>query len=176
MEFLKIVVLATIAAIVYGIVHDQVTARVCLEYFTVFHPPVFETDSPTLLALGWGIIATWWRGAFLGLLLALSARLGTRPKIKAADLLRPVLVLLAWMASSAIVAGIVGFVLARFNLIDKPVWVQEKLLPAVQNAFMADWFAHNASYAVATIGGFALCILTYRKRLKFHLRATGALA
>jgi hypothetical protein len=33
--------------VVYGIVHDQVTARVCVEYFTVGHPPVFQTNSDT---------------------------------------------------------------------------------------------------------------------------------
>jgi hypothetical protein len=54
MEIIKIWLLSIAAAILYGILHDQVTARVCLEYFTVFHPPVFDTTSPTLLALGWG--------------------------------------------------------------------------------------------------------------------------
>ena len=53
-ETVKIVLLCIAAAVVYGILHDQVTARVCVEYFTIGHPPVFNTDSPTLLALGWG--------------------------------------------------------------------------------------------------------------------------
>jgi hypothetical protein len=44
------------AAVLYGVLHDQITARVCLEYFTVFHPPVFATQSPTRwqIALGDG--------------------------------------------------------------------------------------------------------------------------
>jgi hypothetical protein len=58
-ESLKIILLCIVAAIVYGILHDQVTARVCVEYFTIGHPPIFHTDDPTLLALGWGVIATW---------------------------------------------------------------------------------------------------------------------
>jgi len=87
MEFAKIVLLSIAAAICYGILHDQVTARICVEYFTVFHPPVFPTDDPTLLALGWGVIATWWLGAFLGVVLAISARTGrrrgrSRPRIR----------------------------------------------------------------------------------------------
>jgi len=73
MESLKIVFASIAAAILYGIVHDQFTARICVEYFTVFHPPVFATRSPTLLGIGWGIIATWWVGALLGLVLALVA-------------------------------------------------------------------------------------------------------
>lgn len=62
MEFLKIVALCISASVLYGIVHDQITARICVEYFTVFHPPVFATTSPTLLGFGWGVIATWWAG------------------------------------------------------------------------------------------------------------------
>jgi hypothetical protein len=76
-ENLKIILLCVAAAIAYGVAHDQITARVCLEYFTVFHPPVFATQSPTALAFGWGVIATWWVGLFLGLLLALAARAGS---------------------------------------------------------------------------------------------------
>ena len=58
MESLKIVVGRVLAAILYGIVHDQFTARICVEYFTVFHLSIFQTHSPTLLAYGWGVIAT----------------------------------------------------------------------------------------------------------------------
>ena len=67
MESLKIVLLCILSAILYGILQDQVTARVCVEYFTIGHPPVFNTESPTLLALGWGVIATWWVGLLLGI-------------------------------------------------------------------------------------------------------------
>jgi hypothetical protein len=59
MEFIKIVLLSILAAVSYGICHDQVTARICIEYFTIGHAPVFRTTSPTLLALGWGVIASW---------------------------------------------------------------------------------------------------------------------
>jgi hypothetical protein len=54
-EHLKIILACVAAAIIYGILHDQITARVCVEYFTIFHPPVFATQSPTLLAFGWGV-------------------------------------------------------------------------------------------------------------------------
>ncbi len=31
------------AAIAYGIAHDQITVRICLEYFTIGHSKVFPT-------------------------------------------------------------------------------------------------------------------------------------
>ncbi len=74
MESFRIVLMCVVAAVAYGIVHDQVTARVCVEYFTVGHPPIFGTNDPTLLGIGWGILATWWVGILLGVPLAIAAR------------------------------------------------------------------------------------------------------
>src|ERR1700742_3819758 len=85
MEFAKIILFCLAAAIVYGILHDQVTAHLCVEYFTVAHPQVFHTQSPFLLALGWGVIATWWVGLPLGILLAAVARLGTGHRLTLSD-------------------------------------------------------------------------------------------
>ena len=166
MEFPKIVLLCIAAAIVYGIIHDQFTARICIEYFTVFHPAVFATKSPTLLALGWGVIATWWMGALLGMLLAIAARSGSRPKLSAAMLIEPIGKLLAVMAGCALAAGFAGFVLAEQGLVSPPLWVSHRLSPAVEARFMADWWAHNASYAVGFLGGIALCAVQFRKRAK----------
>jgi hypothetical protein len=32
-EWVKIIALGVVASILYGILHDQITARICLEYF-----------------------------------------------------------------------------------------------------------------------------------------------
>ena len=164
MQFLKIVVLCIVAAIGYGMIHDQVTARVCVEYFSVFHPPVFATNSPTLLGLGWGVIATWWVGLFLGVLLGIAARFGTRPKLALSSLVRPIATLLLLMAASAVVSGFTGYALAKHGVIFPPDWVAARLDPSAHARFMADWWAHSASYAVGLIGGLIVCALQYRKR------------
>ena len=163
-ESLKIVLTCIVAAIFYGVMHDQFTARICLEYFTVFHPPVFNTQSPTLLALGWGIIATWWVGAILGFLLATASRTGRRPKLPALALLTPIVRLLLIMGASATLSGFAGFILARRGTIAPPEWVASALPPAAYPSFIADWYAHSASYAVGFIGGLVLCITQFRRR------------
>jgi hypothetical protein len=160
MEFLKIVGLAILAGIVYGIVHDQVTARICVEYFTVFHPPVFHTQSPTLLAFGWGIIATWWVGAFLGVCLALSCRVGSSPKIYAAGMVKPIAWLLLAMAFCAFVAGCAGYFWG-----DVPDYMRDLLAPSLQRRFLADWWAHSASYTSGFLGGMVLCAVMLRRRM-----------
>jgi hypothetical protein len=54
MHSLAIIGLCILSAVAYGIVHDQISARICVEYFTIGHPPIFDTDDSTLLGIGWG--------------------------------------------------------------------------------------------------------------------------
>ena len=164
MQGLRIVGLAVLAAIGYGIIHDQVTARICVEYFTVGHPPLFPTVSPTLLALGWGVVATWWVGLSLGLLLAGAARLGPRHKLTAAQLRRPILALLLSMGAIAGLAGAVGGVLAADGKVWLPPFLSEQLPPDRRVPFLVDLWMHTASYAAGIVGGLALAVWTWRQR------------
>jgi hypothetical protein len=50
-ETLKLILVCVAAAIFYGVILDQITARICNEYFTVFHPPVFATRFPNVYLL-----------------------------------------------------------------------------------------------------------------------------
>jgi len=81
LQFVGIVVLSLLGAIAYGILHDQVAVRVCVEYFTIGHPPIFRTESPTLLALGWGTLEAGLVGLPLGIVLALAARARNRCEV-----------------------------------------------------------------------------------------------
>jgi hypothetical protein len=165
MESFKIAVTCIVAAVLYGIVHDQFTARICVEYFTIFHPPIFYTQSPTLLGIGWGIVATWWVGAFFAVPMILAARAGSRPVLRASELIPSIVFLLAFMAVSAALFGLTGYVLARKGVLATD-WLTFSPSPMIRYRFMADWWAHSASYASAFIGGTVLCLMTYRRRLR----------
>ncbi len=164
MEFLKIVAIGVLAAVSYGIVHDQVTARVCVEYFTIGHPPLIASTSRTFLGLAWGVVATWWVGLPLGFILAVAARLGARPKLAVAQLTPLILRLLATMATVALLAGLVGYVLARRGDISLPSGWAAIIPVSAQTRFMADAWAHDASYLSGMIGGLVIAVLAYRKR------------
>jgi hypothetical protein len=156
MQSLLIVDLCIAAAMVYGVLHDQVTARVCLEYFTIGHPPVFHTDDPTLLGLGWGVLATWWVGLVLGGGMAFAARAGRHPRVPAGVLLRPICLLLAIMAACALAAGVIGWALACAGVVSLTGWEAEQVPPERHAAFLADLWAHSASYLVGFFGGCAV--------------------
>jgi hypothetical protein len=164
MASLGIIALCIVAAIAYGIVHDQITARVCVEYFTIGHPPVFGTDDPTLLGLGWGVIATWWVGVILGIGLAIAARAGSRPKRSVASLVRPVLMLMTVMASFALAAGFAGWLLAVNSLISLVPWLADRVPPDRHARFIADGGAHDASYLVGFVGGIVVMVRVWRSR------------
>ena len=164
MESLKIILFAVLAAVVYGILHDQVTAHLCVEYFTVAHPPVFATQNPFLLAIGWGVIATWWVGLPLGVLLALAARCGKRPKLTLTDLCLPILRLLLVMGLCALLAGLVGAFLAAQGYLSLPASLAQRIPEAKHVAFWADAWAHSASYLLGAAGGLALVVIVWRRR------------
>ncbi|HEX7193209.1 MAG TPA: hypothetical protein VF381_16680 [Thermoanaerobaculia bacterium] len=164
MQFLAIVLIAVVGGAAYGIVHDQVTVRVCLEYFTIGHPPLFRTQSPTLLAIGWGIAATWWVALPLGFSLAAAARVGPRGKWTARQVIRPLVVLLIAMGGCALFAGLAGYLLVRAGIVDIPPWVTANIPEPSRLAFMADWWAHSASYLSGIVGAAFLCAYVWRAR------------
>ena len=164
MQFVKIILMCVGAAVVYGIAHDQITARVCVEYFTVGHPQIFSTNDPTLLGIGWGIIATWWVGLLLGVPLAAVAQFGSRPKRSAGSLVRPVARLLAVMAVCALAAGITGWILALNGAVFLIGQIAHELPADRHIPFLADLWAHSASYLVGLIGGLALMVLVWRSQ------------
>src|SRR5262245_18236353 len=146
-------------AVMYGIAHDQITARFTVEYFTVGHRPVFATDDPTWLGIGWGVIATWWVGLLLGVPLAVVARVGSRPKRSVGSLVRPLLWLLGVMAVCALTAGVIGWFLAQRGAVFL-VGPLAREFPAERHVpFLADLWAHSASYFVGFAGGIVIMVL-----------------
>lgn len=164
MPFIAIVLFSMTAAVFYGIIHDQITARICVEYFTIGHPPLFSTNSPTWLALGWGVVATWWVGLPLGILLGCASRLGTWPRTGVRELFRPTAVLLVVMGLAAGFFGWRGFHRANVGTVHMPAALAAAVPPEKHAVFIANWFAHSASYAVGALGGLALCFWVIRGR------------
>ena len=165
-EAAKIVLFATVMAILYGIIHDQFTAHLCVEYFTIAHPPVFATEDPFLLGLGWGLIASWWIGLLLGIGLAAAAQGGAAQRRSLAELRRPILLLMLASGLAAALSGATGAGLVAAGL--PPVlggW-EDVIPPEKHIAFSAALWAHTASYAVGALGGMVVILKTVRERLR----------
>ncbi len=163
-ETVRILLLSMAAAVAYGLLQDQITVRICAEYFSVAHPPLFSTDDPTLLALGWGVLATWWVGLLLGVPLAFVARFGSRPNINARNLVKPLAILMGSVAVFALLAGVTGFALAQSGALRIVGWLATAVPPDKHAAFLGDAWAHTAAYAAGFVGGFGLSMWIWRRR------------
>lgn len=166
MQFIAIIGLSILSCVIYGVLHDQITARICVEYFTIGHAPLLNTTSPTLLGLGWGVVATWWVGFILGLPLAIASRAGSWPKRSARSLVRPVMILMLVSAACAAIGGAMGHFMARSG----QVWLLEPLASRVPQdrhvAFLTDLWAHSASYLVGFVGGVVLVLVIHVGRAR----------
>ncbi|NBB83347.1 MAG: hypothetical protein GVY28_08065 [Alphaproteobacteria bacterium] len=160
MQYTVIIGLSILSCVIYGILHDQVTARICVEYFTMGHAPLFNTTSPTLLGIAWGIVATWWVGLILGIPIALAARVGRWPKRTAAHFVKSIAILMLACGCCAVSAGFIGNHLASGGKVRLPEPLASRVPQERHVAFLTDLWAHSASYLGGFVGGIVLVVVT----------------
>src|SRR3954470_22538710 len=78
LTFLALIVIASLAGGMYGIIHDQITYTISPEYYTRFKFYQFGlvdsgmgVPNPRLAVSVVGVMATWWMGLGLGIVLGL---------------------------------------------------------------------------------------------------------
>lgn len=166
MTSVKIILSTLFAAICFGIIHDMITAHLCVEYFTIGHPKIIESESPVLLALLWGVIATWWVALPMGILIAGFSQFGKNPNLEFQDIMSLILKLLLIMFGIALIAGIIGYVLTDLKIIYLTPRFAELIDSSKHSKFLAAGWAHTSSYLSGIIGTIFICIIITKKRKK----------
>ncbi|TSJ41979.1 hypothetical protein [Fluviicola chungangensis] len=166
MTHFKTILLCLFGAIAFGIVHDLVTANICVEYFTIAHPKIIGSEDPVYLALVWGVLATWWVGLILGLLMVFFNRLGKHKEVPFSIIRRNVIRLLLIMMITSLAAGLIGFILAKAGVIYLVGEFAESISPHKHNAFLAVGWAHVSSYIIGFIGGIVTCVKIWMRRTR----------
>lgn len=172
MTALKIIVSTLIAVMSYGIIHDMITAHLCVDYFTIGHPKIIESESPMLLALTWGIIATWWVALPMGLLIAGFNQLGKKPSMEYRKVMMMLLKLILIMFGIALFAGLVGYVLTELNIIYLLPRLAEQMDSTKYIKFLAAGWAHTSSYLSGVIGTIIVCRIIFKRRKERLLTST----
>ncbi len=157
-EALAFVLQVVLLSCALGIAVDLVTANVAVEYFTVHHPHVVDSESPWVMALVWGVGASWWFGLVAGALMwwMNSRRVDPLPRRRVVRMVGRAMVLL-WL----VMMGIVGGVYAIAGTIPaddrRPTFESDRRLMAVA-------MSHAAEYV---LGGILTVVLMARiARLK----------
>jgi hypothetical protein len=162
-EDTRIVGLCILASVAFGIAHDLLSVQACLEYFTVYHPPVFATQNPWLLALLWGVYAAWWMGLILGLPLAVFCTRGNGPPVTARRLAHP----LAWSLAALLLASLLTWVGVYLLTTYLPMTldpVNNRPIPEVNRRLAASAIAHGLAYSGSVVIGVGLMIWAHRSR------------
>ncbi len=166
------------ASALYGILHDQVTARICLEYFSRgFHQNnvaawpstgilgtakriLQTTQSPTVTACIWGPIATFGVGVLSGALLSFASRFGEKNKYTAKKLIIPVMtVMTVTGVCSALALGFPEHVASRGSII-------QEVSPEKLTSFWRCASAHNTAYTIGALGITVATLWIFFQRLK----------
>lgn len=123
-----------------------------------------------MLTVLWGTVATWWVGAFLGLCLAVAACWGKAPMQHVGTLFTRVINLLIAMGISATVCGAIGYLLTTTGAVALDVIYAQRLPESMHARFVADAYAHNASYISGLAGGSYIIVKVWKQRKRLATR------
>jgi hypothetical protein len=169
MPVLRIVMVCIVGLSVYGMAQDQISVRLCPEYFTVAHPPIAGLNNPILLGMAWGFLGSWWGGLVIGLALALAATLGRWQPLSARELIRPVMLMMVGVASGTVIAGAGAYFNAEMTGVTLGEPWASGIPPERHLRFFVVACAHFGTYASAIAGAAGLCVWTVRRRIRRQL-------
>lgn len=151
--------IATVVALtcLFGIALDLVTAHVWVEYFTVHHPKVVASQSPIVMAVIWGLGASWWFGAAAAAILWWFNRRRPNP-LSAATLVR--WIVHALIALWLVMIAMLGAIYALIGLL--PIKMRRPTFDVDRRA-MSVALTHQTEYVLGVIVFVVLMILVARR-------------
>lgn len=154
----------------YGMLQDQVSARLCPEYFTHFHNPIPGVTEPTLIGIAWGFLGAWWGGALFGYFAGLTATLGKRPPLRVKDLVLPMsLTVLAVGGAVAVTGWVVACYADQLN-VEVDQYIAGPVPAERRRALMVVACYHQAAYLFSIAGSIACCVwVGWYRRFKFQV-------
>jgi len=133
--------------VLFAVGMDQVSARLCPEYFTVLHNPIPGLSDPTLTGVVWGFLGSFPGGFLIGFTLAVAGELGAWPRQQTSRARWLLLLVVASTAAGATITGFSAWLnLRAFGIV---LLVDAPIPPDSQRwAYIVGTY-HMAAYAVA---------------------------
>jgi hypothetical protein len=155
-RFLTIVLGSIGLACALGLCLDAVTANVAVEYFSVHHPRILDTEQPWLLAIIWGVGASWWFGAISGIILATINHHRPVP-LSPQRILKwgAIACIVLWLIMMAILISVLAIASTIPEEIRRPTFEYDRRIMAVA-------IAHQYEYLLAAIALVIIAVKTWR--------------
>ncbi len=147
MNFIKCFLLVFFGVIIFSILHDLITANICLEYFTKAHVKVISSENPFILALFWGVFASWWLA--LPIAFSIAMIIHHKKSVSFIWLRKKIITNLSGLFLLCVFVGIIGFTLSKFEII-RP---SENFLLKIGNIHWENFFYCIFSHTCAYVGG-----------------------
>jgi len=171
---LVIIGLAPLIGGVYGILNDQLTYTISLEYYTKFKFYQFglvdfvNGTNPRIGVSVVGFLATWWVGLPIGIILGLVGLIHKNSKQMFYASLRAIFVTVI----VAFITGLIGLAYGKFYLANTGVnwWLPDNLIDTKN--FIAVGSMHNFSYLGGLTGLIAGVIYSIRQKRKYETTET----
>ena len=158
-RFMTIVLGATGLACLLGICLDLVTANVAVEYFSVHHPRLVPTDNPWILAVVWGVAASWWFGVIAGLIVATINHRRSVP-------LPPQRILRWTLVACITLWGIMIAILLTIITIANTIPMEKRPKTFEQDRdLVAVAMAHQYEYYLGAVALLIIALMTWRSKL-----------
>ena len=160
------------AAVLYGILNDQITVTLSPEYFSVFKRHQFSealwqaglTNAPTRLqAVFVGTLATWWFGFLLSIVLSIIGRAGRRLPLPTRSYLQAIAGIMLFTLGLSVFCGALGYLAKPLLKPNVNNWPFLKGIHDVRPAF-AIGFWHDGAYLGGFLGTILAGIWVKRKR------------
>lgn len=158
-----VLVLASIIAGIYGIIHDQITITISLDYFLYFKG-LYATSAPYRLGaafIGWS--STWWVGFLAAFALVVCLMIKKQSNGMLKKVLKDAMIIICISAAAGTVGGVFGYLIP----VKVDFFYQLALEYHVENyaAFFSVWMIHIFGY-VGGLLGTAFCIIKTLKTPK----------
>lgn len=149
-HFALYLMLAIVAAGLFGALHDQISYSVSQEYFTRFKFVQFGMEDPGLPArlrvAEIGFLASWWMGIPIGLLAGAAGFLQPTPALMRRALLWSLPLIVGFTLAFALGGLAYGFLQTRdFDLTEYAGWFIPEGLEQPRR-FLCAGYMHNAAY------------------------------
>jgi hypothetical protein len=165
---IRLALMGTFVAGLYGALHDQISYTISPEYFTKFKFRQFAYADfgwpPRVFAAEVGFLATWWVGLIAGWLVARAGLVELPTSMRRPCTFKAFLIVLTVAPLTGLMAALTGIAVARWSDLSGWSEFQHALDLEDLGAFVIVAYLHVGSYLGGVIG-LVLAVVYVRKKV-----------